>query len=512
MTAESDDDGATRAPLTRAGCAVDQGGDAEGPTADFAGVMECARATERFCRWQPGARQRWRIAFLSLPLALLLSLAMAAVLWSAGPPYVAALARRWREKAVSLWAIRSDDEKDIPASRAECAFDTPLGSLYLGRAGLEIRDAVETCGEVDASANKSAEMYREAGYAAWQVVNGRVRGANLAVRKAQARSIADDAIQQAHAALKKVGDCREQMRIRWSNRTGLPLHHRDAPKTWEDVLKLYSDANHYAKRRIAYQRNCATLVSGTIASFGFSSAFLSAAVTECPSMFEQRTWCAADTSRLLASIGEMAAGSAAISAECTDFAKYLDPDNEFNRRLSEEKVSEGVDKEKGDMHAGKATDGEGTATVQQMIGLVDPESEEHEGDEGGDSEELRDIMLEKAKADQERQVQIAECTIDVSQGTLWLGKFGTDINAAVIQCAEHHMKNCGASTWGAIESLAQGAVMFSNAAIECPEDYKDPEYKAWCSSSISELLAGIAGLTSGIAAAIHVCTPEDVDY
>mmetsp|Transcript_91555 Transcript_91555/g.262223 ORF Transcript_91555/g.262223 Transcript_91555/m.262223 type:complete len:488 (-) Transcript_91555:399-1862(-) len=410
----------------------------------------------------------------------------------------------------SLWSMRSGLERHKQAVVAECVIDSSLGATYLARMGLELNEVSILCPEVKTLGKESFDVYVEAvaklheltltrparaqaeaamrraqdllsQVPGWHrhVADAKRNATGGAPRNASAASPpspdgSDSRHGEGHAAAAPAAAARSaelgrshagsaERGANASDRAGGDAPEEDPKALVEEVLAQFREVSVLRKRAEVKNRLCVAASAGAFSSFAYAFSYVAAVTTECPGLHRRSEYCAADITRMLGSLAEMAAGAAAISAQCTADAKYIDDDAAVeDRRL--------------------------TASGDMFAGLFKRRSE---------------FRTQK----EERESLQAACSIDVVQAAAFLSRSGTELVAIVEHCSTNRHDNyCGATISGLFAAFSMTSMLLSDIVVECPGRL---DLGAICTSSISQLVGGIAELSGAAWALAETCVTDD---
>lgn len=195
------------------------------------------------------------------------------------------------------------------------------------------------------------------------------------------------------------------------------------------------------------QKACAVDVTGVIASFVNAGSFLAFTVTSCPPGHNVQAACASDILKLIGAVAELATASAGIADECVP----------------------------------------------------------GEGDNGTVFRRLRHSS--RPDTEHREPAMIAECVVDTSQATFFLGRAGTEITASTRSCPNpEEQAACAAEVAGAFTSFAYVGSFLASAASECSGGLVDEN--ALCASDIIKLVSGLSEVASAASGMSITCKPE----
>lgn len=532
----------------------------------------------------------------------------------------------------ALWTLRRVGKEDKAATLAECYFDTSIGTLYIARMGLEIRDAANVCPSVNklrleaataaGKALEAAQKAKESGKdandqaeEAWHAHKDAMRktlvslvrgheargklnetmeafahdwerstsgdrtalGRRLSPRMSHAEALAraENASRHAHETLRrtrkwiaeeylpsrpaeearflaghspegqgslhdflvkaqaKAADSMQKAREAKASMREAKEAHKEAREARKEVFeamkeqgKLMKETHDHRKEafteaKLAFdlakavpveKRVCAADSSGILSSMFYSSAYLSAASSECALMYEQTAYCVSDITRLIASLAEMSAGSSAVAAVCTKLGRsvHTSAPGNFERRLRED-------------GAPSLLDLLPRAPGERPHGGHPKES----GKEHEKFEELKESLKEakeKVKKVKEKheeaigvKVEHAECAVDTSQAVMFLGRAGMEINGGLVKGAYGPVSlaqdgtiegfaEVATASLGSLAAFSLVSFMVSNAVDECSEH--GSHLDALCAGAVSQLVAGTAELGAAIGL-LDTCDPNN---
>jgi len=402
----------------------------------------------------------------------------------------------------------------------ECVIDSALSLGYLARMGIELNEVTAVCAEAKEYNNEALEKYAEAAQAAHALATS--------ASPREVRQNASRSMERARATIAKIPDWQrriEEMRGKknstqspgtmpasglspavpslpdrpllsgW-NRSSKPIGRRlwgqpashggrsggdrfkEAEEHLGEISHAFDEAKDFEMAAVEHKRLCASAAAGTFASFAYSIAYVAAVVTECPGRHTRWEYCASDVARILGSMAEMAAGAAAISAQCTDGWEYIYDPSEFvdRRRLS----------------------GGSDGGIAGGIGAMFEGLEHHR--------ERLEVRQKQAAAS---SAMAAECAIDVLQTAMFLTRSGAEMNAVIEHCARNrHDAFCGATISGLFAAFSMASMMLSDVAVECPQEVS---FGAICSAAVSQLVGGLLELSGGSWALAGTCVDTDFE-
>mmetsp|Transcript_130875 Transcript_130875/g.419711 ORF Transcript_130875/g.419711 Transcript_130875/m.419711 type:complete len:441 (+) Transcript_130875:48-1370(+) len=363
----------------------------------------------------------------------------------------------------SLWSLRSGLERHKQAVMAECVIDSSLGATYLARMGLELNEVSILCPEVKTLGKESFDVYAEA-----------VAKLHELTLTRPARAQAEAAMRSAQDLLSQVPGWHRHIADAKRNATGGPPRSAVAPPPFPDGAPSRHGEGHPAAAPVAPVRSAE--LGGSHSGSAERGANASdraggdapeedpkALVEEVLAQFREvsvlrkraevkNRLCAAASAGAFSSFAYAASYVVAVTTECPG----------RHRRL--------------------------TASGDMFAGLLKRRSE---------------FRTQK----EERESLQAACSIDVVQAAAFLSRSGTELVAIVEHCSTNRHDNyCGATISGLFAAFSMTSMLLSDIVVECPGRM---DLGAICTSSISQLVGGIAELSGAAWALAETCVTDD---